>query len=189
MPNRQTSENIVRIADSSGVERVSLPAGIGGLSVFAFAPDSSVLAAASYDADVRIWNTANGELLRLIEELPVAMFTMAFSPDGRYLATAGADRLLYLWDAKTWKLDRKLSGQPEMISALAFSPDGRKIVTGGFNELTTSHPVSVLLWEATSGKVIHKWAAPSRVQSVAFSGAAIEAMCGGKKITLEKPAN
>lgn len=187
MPDRQSSLNFLRLTDSSGGERANLPAGIGGVSVIVFSPDGSMVAAASYDADIRVWNSRNGELRRLIAELPVSMFAMSFSPDGSVLAAAGADRALYLWDAKSWKLNRKLAGQPEMISALAFSPDGKRIATGGFSELTHTQPVRVLLWEVATGKILREWPAPRRVNSVEFlpGGRSIAAMAGNEKLTLE----
>ena len=77
-----------------------------------------------------------------------------FSPMAAYLAAAGVDRMVYLFDAKSWKLARKLSGQPEMISALAFSPDSRLLLSGGFSELTSRHPVKILLWDVVTGKLL-----------------------------------
>jgi WD40 repeat protein len=163
------SEETVRLWDATGKERFAAPAGLGGTSAMALSPDGEILVAASYDTDVRAWSTRNGELLRLIEELPVAMFAMVFSPDGKYLATAGVDRTVYLWDTKSWKLARKLMGQPEMIQSMDFSPDGSRILTGGFSDLTTQHPVKIVLWDVASGKALLTVPAPHAVRSVAFS--------------------
>ena len=163
------SEETVRLWDAAGKERFAAPAGLGGTSAMALSPDGGTLVAASYDTNVRAFSTRNGELLRLIEELPVAMFAIVFSPDGKYLATAGADRTIYLWDTKTWKLSRKLTGQPEMIQSMDFSPDGRRILTGGFNDITNQHPVSIILWDVGSGKALRTLPAPHAVRAVAFS--------------------
>ena len=163
------SEETVRLWDVAGKERFAAPAGLGGTSAMALSPDGGTLVAASYDTNVRAFSTRNGELLRLIEELPVTMFAIVFSPDGKYLATAGADRTVYLWDTKTWKLSRKLTGQPEMIQSMDFSPDGSRILTGGFNDITTQHPVSIILWDVGSAKPLRTIPAPHAVRSVAFS--------------------
>jgi WD40 repeat protein len=163
------SEETVRLWDAAGKESFAAPAGLGGTSAMALSPDGGTLVAASYDTNVRAFSTRNGELLRLIEELPVTMFAIVFSPDGKYLATAGADRTVYLWDTKTWKLARKLTGQPEMIQSMDFSPDGRRILTGGFNDITSQHPVSVILWDVGSGKTLRTLPAPHAVRAVAFS--------------------
>jgi len=164
-----SSEELVHIWETDARERVQIPGGIGGTSAFAISPDGSTVVASSYDANVRAWNSRNGELLALIEQLPVAMFTMAFSPDGKTLATGGADRTVYLWDTKTWKLTRKFTGHREMISSLAFSPNGRLLLTGGFNAITVKHPVDVVLRDIASGKVLRTVPAAHRVGAVAFA--------------------
>jgi WD40 repeat protein len=111
---------------------------------------------------------------------------VAFTPDGKSLAAAGADRIVYIWDAKTWKLERKLTGQPEMISALAFSGDGKTLATGGFNDITNKHPVSILVWDFPSGKVVKTVSAPHRVTATALSpdGKLLAAISGDKKVRL-----
>ena len=166
---KNRSETTVHLWDASGKERFAVPAGAGGVSAIALSPDGGTLVAASYDTDVRAWGTRDGELVKLIGEIPVATFVLKFSPDGKYLAAAGVDKTIRLYDAKTWKLERQFTGQPEMISAMSFSPDGKTIVTGGFNELTVKHPAHILLWDFQSGKVLRTVPAPRMVTSTAFS--------------------
>jgi len=177
-------DEVMRVWDASGKERFATAAGIGGASAMAISPDGSLLAAGSWDTNVRVWSTKNGELVKLIDELPVAVFGIAFSPDGASLAMAGVDRTVYVWNAKSWKLERKLTGQPEMISSLAFSADGRSLATGGFNDITMKHPVSVLVWDFASGKVRKTYAAPHRVTTVALSpdGKMVAAAGGDKAV-------
>jgi len=95
------SEYTVRIWNDLGTQQATLPAGLGGISTIAFSPDGRTIVATGLDTDLRAWNTQNGELLRVMDDLPLATFAMGFSPDGKYLATAGADRILYLWDTGT----------------------------------------------------------------------------------------
>lgn len=163
------SGNVLRVWDGSGRPRFHVPAGFGGTSAIAFAPDGSSVVAAAFDTNVRAWSSRDGELLRVIDELPVSMFALAFSPDGKYLAAGGADRTVYLFDTKAWKAVRKFTALPEMVSAIAFSDNGRYLVTGGFSEVTEKNPVKVLLWDVAAGKVIRSVTAPRRVASVAFA--------------------
>ena len=186
MPDPQSGVNLIRVRDEAGKDLFRAPAGIGGISILGFSPDGSTLVAGSYDADVRVWSVRNGELVRLIEDLPASMFAMSFSPDGKWLATAGADRIVYIWDTATWKLARKLTGQPEMISALEFSPDGKRLATGGFSELTVAHPVTLIVWDVETARQLRVVPAPRRVGAVAFSpdGKQIATSFGEKSVNL-----
>jgi WD40 repeat protein len=167
--NADGSEFTVRIWDTNGTEQRSMSAGLGGVSAMAFSPDGGTIVAAGFDTNLRAWNTRDGELLRLMDELPLSMFAMAFSPDGKHLATAGADRIVYLWDTKSWRIVRRLTGQPELISAIAFSPDGRLLLTGGVSEVTFKNPVKVMLWDLASGQPLRSMPSAHGVLSVAFS--------------------
>ena len=176
----------VRALDANGKERFVVPSGLGGLGALAISPDGANVVAASYDADVRAWNARNGELLRLIDELPVSMFDLKFSPDGKWLAAAGADRIVYIYDTKTWRVSRQFTGQPEMISALAFSSDGGRLASGGFSELTQKRPVKVIVWDVKSGAKLRIFDASQRVASVVFSpdGSLTAVSTGTKSIDL-----
>ncbi len=167
-PN-SASSNLMRVWEADGKQRFQVPAGIGGLAALTFSPDGQTIVASAYDTDVRVWNARNGELLKVIEEMTVAMFELAFSPDGKQLAAAGVDRTIYLWDAKAWRLIRKIDGQPETISAMEFSPDGKLLVTGGMNEMAFMAPVKVIVWDVASGKPVRTVEAEHRVNSATFS--------------------
>jgi WD40 repeat protein len=169
-----------------GRQRFASMAGIGGVSAMAESRDGKWIAAGSYDTDVRVWKIADAELVRLIDELKVSMFDIEFSPDGKWLAMAGADRTVYVWETGTWKLSRKITGQPELIVALHFSPDGRRLVTGGFNDANTKLPVSVIVWDASTGRMLKQAEVKRTVTDVAFSpdGARVAAAYREKELRL-----
>jgi WD40 repeat protein len=64
----------------------------------AFSPDGHILATASNDKSIRLWNVAKAAPLgQPITTRSETGYTLAFSPDGHYLAT-GSDDALRLWD-------------------------------------------------------------------------------------------
>ncbi len=160
----------VRIFDvESGRETLSVADGVGEDPMLAFSRDGSFIAAPNTDTNVRVWDARTGRQVALLDKLPMSVFTVAFSADGKFLAGAGVDRTIHIWNTATWKVERTLEGQPEMITAFALSPDGRKLVSGGFNQFTISKPVSVLVWDVGSGKVLKTLDAPYAVSGAAMS--------------------
>ena len=181
------SDRTVRLWDvASAKEQLVLRGGIGGTAAIALSPDGGTIVASDDDTNIRVWSTRNGELIRLIDELQLTTFSLAFSPDGKYLASGGADAVLYIWDTATWKIVRRISNQPEMIRSLVFSPDGRLIATGGFNDKSSAEPVSILLNDVATGKVVRRMASPHLVLGAAFSpdGSLLATFTKGSTISL-----
>jgi WD40 repeat protein len=103
----------------------------GGATALAFRPDGKVLACASLQRTIRLWDLASDS----VEELDGHTDTvtcLAYSPDGKWLASGSDDKTLRVWDvadgelAGAWELDNA-------IKALAFSPDGKWLFTGNGN--------------------------------------------------------
>ena len=93
----------------------------------AFSPDGRLLASASNDRTIRLWDAASGALLRTLEGHTHGVNSVAFSPDGRTLASASDDRTIRLWDAASGALLRTLEGHTDGVNSVAFSPDGRAL--------------------------------------------------------------
>jgi WD40 repeat protein/Flp pilus assembly protein TadD len=79
------------------------------------------------EAAVRIYDIANGQVVRSFSGGDDPLLALAFSADGAHLAAAGAlQRTVWLWDLAAERPTVTHQG-PELALDLAFSPDGRRV--------------------------------------------------------------
>ena len=62
-----------------------------------FSPDGKLVASASYDRTVRLWDAATGAALQTLEGHSDEVNAVAFSPDGKLVASASVDCTVRLW--------------------------------------------------------------------------------------------
>ena len=98
----------------------------------AFKPNSYLLASASRDETVRIWNVRDNNNLRHVRTLqhPKDVESVAWSPDGRTLASACRDGTVRLWNPDNGINFAVLRGHTEDAWSVAWSPDSRILASG-----------------------------------------------------------
>ncbi|QJT04710.1 hypothetical protein G9272_34075 [Streptomyces asoensis] len=99
-----------------------------------FAPQSTVLATASWDGTVRLWDVgdAHHPVRLAVLNQPRRLLSVAFGQGGRVLAAA-SERSVRLWDVADRRAPVELSTLPVQSAApmwVAFRPDGDIIATG-----------------------------------------------------------
>ena len=100
------------------------------MSAVAVAPDGTWLATGSFDATVRIWDAASGQLRASLVGHDGLVRAVAIAPDGTWLATVSDDRTTRVWDTVTGDVAAvmRVSGLPRDC---AWSPDGRLLAVAG----------------------------------------------------------
>jgi WD40 repeat protein/serine/threonine protein kinase len=114
----------------------------------AFHPlDPAIVASASIDGTIKLWNTRTALPLLNLRDPDGSVISLAFSPDGRLLATVGGENLK-IWDTNSGKVVNTLHGQLGGDLSVTFLPDGRRIASAGFGCV-------VRIWDLGTGKPIY----------------------------------
>lgn len=142
----------------------------------AFSPNGKLLASASLDGTISLWDMTRREDVGRIQAHKDGVFSVAFSPDGKLLASAGVERLVRLWDVTTHKEIRQFRGHEDKIASVAFAPDGKLLASGSYDK-------TIRLWDVATGKALRVLKGHEvRVTSVVFSP-------DGKQLVSGGPAN
>ncbi|MFG2211295.1 AAA family ATPase [Streptomyces sp. NPDC048638] len=161
----------------------------GAVYLTSFSPDGRLLATASYDRTVRLWDVSDPKrpepLGKPLTGHTSWVSTAVFSPDGRTLASASDDGTIRLWDVRDPRhpqpLGPPLAGHDGTVYLVAFSPDGRTLAAADEDR-------TVRLWDVRDphrpkgrGALTGHTAA---VRSVAFSPDGRTLAAGGDDSTI-----
>lgn len=114
----------------------------------AFSPDGKLLASASLDKSIKLWDVASGLELRTLTGHTSRVTSVAFAPDGGTLASESLDGSVRLWEVKSGRQLRTIAANSDSVTpALSFSPDGHTLAASSANHTVT-------LWDLRSGQTL-----------------------------------
>ncbi|XP_067864553.1 notchless protein homolog 1 [Heptranchias perlo] len=96
-----------------------------------FSPDTRLVASASFDKSVKLWDGRTGKYLASLRGHVSAVYQIAWSADSRLLASGSSDSTLKVWNVKAQKLSVDLPGHADEVYAVDWSPDGQRVASGG----------------------------------------------------------
>jgi WD40 repeat protein len=136
---------------------------INQVNSVAFAPDGAMVASASHDGTIRLWDAVTGQHIRTLDGHTDRVWGIVFSPQTATLASGGEDGTVHMWDAATGKPTRILTGHAGGVYTVAFSIDGATLASAGDDG-------TIRLWDAATGKPNRILTGhPGGVYAVAFS--------------------
>ncbi|WP_333203329.1 WD40 domain-containing protein [Microcoleus sp. S28C3] len=149
-----------------------------------FSPDGKILASASEDDTVKLWNP-DGILLRTLTGHGDNIWTVSFSPDGKTIASASEDATIKLWNLENGTEIRTLTGHRGWVRGVSFAPDGLAIASSGSDG-------TVKLWNPADGTLLQTFTGHRGwATSVTFSpdGLAIASSGSDRTVKLWNPAD
>tara|TARA_R110002096_G_scaffold104771_17_gene230761 strand:- start:1242 stop:2246 length:1005 start_codon:yes stop_codon:yes gene_type:complete len=145
----------------------------GWIRAVAANPDGTIVASAGNDLKVKLWNVADGKLIRELSGHESHIYNLAFHPDGKRIISGDLKANLFDWEietgtqVRTWQAESLIKFDKTFLAfiggfrGMTFSPDGRKLAASGITAVSNAFAgignpsVVVFDWEKGEALVEH----------------------------------
>ncbi len=126
-------DGAIRLWDmaAGGIPRNTIPAHTENIFDVAYNPTGDLLASASRDKSLRVWDVASGKQVFQSMAHKNWVHSVAFSPDGATLLSGGGDATIRVWDVAEWQEIRQLPAHEITVDAIAFSSSQPLMASAG----------------------------------------------------------
>ncbi|TEY23585.1 hypothetical protein BOTCAL_1463g00010 [Botryotinia calthae] len=113
------------------------------VSSVAFSANSELLASASEDYTIKIWDAATGILQQTLEGHSELIKSIAFSANSKLLVSAAEDDTIKIWDIVIGTLQQTFEGDSNII-LITFSTDSKLLASVSYN-------YTIKIWDRATG--------------------------------------
>ncbi len=129
---------------------------VAGCSAFqnqiAFSPDGRLLAAASHDFTVQLWQADGSQLLHTLAGHEAPILDLAMAPDGSVLASAAEDGTVRVWSADDGQPLGVLQSPAFGWQSVSFAPDGSTLAAA-------TAAGEIMLWDMPGADLVAQFSA------------------------------
>jgi WD40 repeat protein len=149
------------------------------MSAITYAPDGNLLATASWDRSLILWNLNRERQGQTFIGHADIVAGCRFAPGSRLLLSWSHDRTLGVWDVATIQRQAQLSGHSDRVTAGAVSPDGTKAASG-------SRDQTLKLWDLQTYREVASRTLAAEVKACCFllDGESLVAVDAQGRLTL-----
>lgn len=178
-----TNDKFVRIWNTANLAMEKQFAGhTAPVSAVAVSSNLQVLASASADSTIRLWNQQTAKESDIIIT-PAPITSLGINATGSQMLSASADGAVRLWSLPL--VAPKAFVHPDQVATLVVTADGAKMLTAGNDKI-------VRLWNVASGVKEKDFAGPTlpaTAIAISSNGAVIAAASADKTVTLWNAAD
>lgn len=129
----------------------------------ACSPNGKIIASASWDDTIKIWDIQNGNIINTLTEHTGNVNSVDFSPDGTKLVSASSDNTIKIWEVNTGSVICTLKDHKDQVWDAHFNHDASRLIS-------SANDNTVKLWDVQKQSVILTFYGHDKpVWSVAYS--------------------
>lgn len=153
----------VHLLNAGSDTKATTISGARNVSNIIFSTDNALMATASGDKTIKIWEIPSGKLSQTLSGHTEGVLALRFMNNDKLIVSIGEDKAVNLWNVDSAKIVYSKKDHMKAIRALDVSNDDKWIATGGADK-------EILLRDATTGNVVKKlFAHENWIRALAFS--------------------